>query len=100
VSYLHILEYTECVAQIMGIDIHETVENINIWDDLPIDQVLQQDSFVNFISLPANKLLKCCKTSDKCMFKAIKKLNWRVISTKMTSNYEFARLEKCYLLYL
>jgi len=57
-SYLHILEYTECVAQIMGIDIHETVENINIWDDLPIDQVLQQDSFVNFISLPAKRIAK------------------------------------------
>jgi hypothetical protein len=57
-SYLHILEYTECVAQIMGIDIHETVENINIWDDLPIDQVLQQDSFVNFISLPAKQIAK------------------------------------------
>ena len=57
-SYLHILEYTECVAQIMGIDIHETVENINIWDDLPINQVLQQDSFVNFISLPAKQIAK------------------------------------------
>jgi hypothetical protein len=36
-TYLHILVYMQYVAQIMGVDVHETVENINIWGDLLVE---------------------------------------------------------------
>lgn len=36
-NYLHILVYIQYVAQIMGVHVHETVENINIRGDLLVE---------------------------------------------------------------
>jgi hypothetical protein len=36
-NYLHILVYMQYVAQIMGVHVHETVENINIRGDLLVE---------------------------------------------------------------
>lgn len=35
--YSHILVYMQYVAQIMGIHVHQAVENINIWGDLLLE---------------------------------------------------------------
>ena len=35
--YSHVLVYMQYVAQIMGIHVHQAVENINIWGDLLLE---------------------------------------------------------------
>lgn len=49
-SYLHILVHMKCVVQIMGIHIHETVEDISVRCDLLIEHVLQNSSADSLLS--------------------------------------------------